>query len=350
MLSNDAVAAEKSGNLALAFSAFDFASAKSGCEGPNPSSQAAQEGWKRTGQGLGKDAEAKGNFHAYGISETVTRPGGLQLNQWKGAGAFQWYSQIGESVDADRVMFRFAQSKPKDQDAFGIALGHFVQEGRTGGPNRPETFPEMEKQAKADPGDQQLQRTVGYLRDLQKIALKNIDEALGAEEPAYHRYNPREMVVGHNPIQDSLRHMGIARNWCDLFGEPRANPLAERAEKRGDAMMQHERPKSYWYAKQYYDLGRLPDRVKKLTVQADKLGDAAAKKGEYAAAVEYYEIGHSETGENEDKINELQSRLAKESEQKEQATQKALKDMTKDDKQQKEFKKGQEDLEKELGF
>jgi hypothetical protein len=66
--------------------------------------------------------------------------------------------------------------------------------------------------------------------------------------------------------------------------------------------------------------------------------------------VEYYEIGHSLTGENETKINELQSRLAKESQQKEQATQKALKDMTKDDKQQKEFKKGQEDLEKELGF
>jgi len=80
----------------------------------------------------------------------------------------------------------------------------------------------------------------------------------------------------------------------------------------------------------------------------DRFGETYAAK--YAAAVEYYEIGHSETGENEDKINELQSRLAKESEQKEQATQKALKDMTKDDKQQKEFKKGQEDLEKELGF
>jgi hypothetical protein len=347
---NAAVTAEKSGNLTLAFSAFDLATGRSGCEGPNPSAQAAQEGWKRTGQNLAKAAEAKGLLYAHGNYESVTRPNGLQLNQRTGAGAFQWYKEVGESADADRVMFRFAQSQPTDQSAFGVALQHFIRQGQTGGENRPQTFPEMEKHAKANPGDQQLHRTVGYLRDLQKIALKNIDDALASENAAYGKYNKSEVVIGERPIEESLQRMGVARNWCDLFGEPRANTLAERAGKRGDAMMHDERPTSYWHAKQYYDLGRLPDKIKKLTVQANKLGDAAAKKGEYAWAVEYYEIGHSLTGENETKINELQSRLAKESQQKEQATQKALKDMTKDDKQQKEFKKGQEDLEKELGF
>jgi hypothetical protein len=347
---NAAVTAEKSGKLALAFSAFHFATARSGCDGPNQHAPAAQEGRKRTGQNLAKAAEAKGVLYAHGTNESVTQPNGLQLNQWTGAGAFQWYREVGETAAADRVMFRHAQSTPTNPNTFRTALEHFLGEGRTGGENRPETFPEMEKSAKSTPGDQQLQRTVGYLKDLQKIALKNIDDALASEDNAYSTYQKGEVVIGQSPVEESIKHLGVARNWCDLFGEPRAGTLAERAGKRGDAMMQDERPKSYWQAKQYYDLGHLPDRVKKLTAQANKLGDAAAKKGEYAWAVEYYEIGHSVTGENEDTINELQSRLATESQQKEQATQKALKDMTKDDKQQKEFKKGQDDLEKELGF
>jgi hypothetical protein len=347
---NEAVAAEKSRNLALAFNAYKFAREESGCEGPNPSSKAAQEGWKRTGQNLAKEAEAKGNFYANGSYTEVTRSSGLRLFQWNGVGAFQWYSEIGESADADRVMFRFAQSKPKDQSTFGIALGHFFQEGQSGVVNHSETFRELEKQAKSNPGDQQLQRTVGYLGELEKIAFKNIDEALVQEDKAYGKYNKREMVAGQNPIEESLQHLSVARDWYNLFGDPKANKVAERAGKRGDAMMQDERPKSFSYAKQYYDLGSLSETIKKLTEQANRLGDAAAKKDEYAAAVEYYEIGHSETGENEDKINEMHSRLEKESEKKEQAKQKVLKDMTKDEKKQKEFKKGQEDLEKELGF
>jgi hypothetical protein len=347
---NTALAAEKSGNLPLAFSAFDFSQGKYGCDGPNPSAQAAVEGRKRTGLALAKAAEATGLLHAYGSVASVGTPGGLQLNQRNGDGAFQWYREVGETAAADRVMFRYAQSKPTDPNTFRIALDHFVGEGRTGGENRPETFPEMEQLAKTTPGDQQLQRIVGYLKSLQKIALKNIDDALASENTAYGGYKKGETVIGQNPVEDSIKHLGVARTWCDLFGDPRAATLSERAGKRGDAMMQDERPKSYGYAKHYYDLGRLPDRVTKLTAQANKLGDAAAKKGEYVWAVEYFEIGHSVTGENEDKINELQSRLAKESEKKEQATQKALKDMTKDDQQQQEFKKGQADLEKELGF
>jgi hypothetical protein len=347
---NTALAAEKSGNLPLAFSAFDFAQGKYGCDGPNPSAQTAAEGRKRTGLALAKAAEANGRLHAYGSVESVGKPGGLRLNQRNGDGAFQWYREVGETADADRVMFRWAQSTPTNPNTFRTALEHFLGEGRTGGENRPETFPEMEKFATSTPGDQQLQRTVGYLKDLQKIALKNVDDALASENTAYGGYKKGETVIGQSPVEDSINHLGFARDWCDLFGHPRAATLAERAGKRGDAMMQDERPKSYWQAKQYYDLGHLPDRIKKLTAQANKLGDAAAKKGEYAWAVEYYEIGHSVTGENEAKINELQSRLTEESQQKERATQKALKDMTKDDKQQKDFKKGQEDLEKELGF
>jgi hypothetical protein len=346
----EATAAEQSGNLALAFSAFQSATDKFGCDGPNPSAASAAEGWKRAGLKLAKDTEAKGALYADGTAETVTRPNGLTLNQWKGAGAFQWYQQVGASVDADRVMARYAQSHPRDLNIFSTALAHFLKEGQNGGPNRPQTFAEMEKLATTSPGDQQLQRTVGYLKDLRKIDLANIAEALGLEEKSFARYNPKETVMGQSPVDESLKHLGTAREWYDLFGDPKANTMAERAGQRGDTMMKDERPRSYTSAMRYYELGALSEKLKTLTAQANKLGDAAAKKGELAAAVEYYEIGHSQTGENDAKINELQARLAKEGEQKEQARQKAMKEMHKDEKQQQDFKKGQQDLEKELGF
>ena len=112
--------------------------------------------------------------------------------------------------------------------------------------------------------------------------------------------------------------------------------------------MQDERPKSFSYAKEYYGLGSLSEKIKKLTEQANRLGDAHAKKGEYATAVAYYYI--SDTGENEAKIKEMEARLEKQNEKKEQEAQKAIQEMTKDEKKQKEFKKGQEELEKEFGF
>ena len=344
---HEAAAAEKSGNLALAFNAFQFAEQKSGCEGPNPSSQEAEAGWKRTGQRLAKEAEAKGNLYSDGSFTEVTSSSGRLSIVRKDAGAFQWYSALGESAEADRMMLQFIQSKPKDLGAFRTALGHFSQR-LDGGLDNVETLWDLEKQAKSNPGDQPLQRKVGHLQELEKIASKNIDEALVQEEKAYSRYNRKEMVFGQKPIEESLQHLSIAHDWYNLFGDPKTNKVAERAEKRGDAMMQDERPKSFSYAKEYYGLGSLSEKIKKLTEQANRLGDAHAKKGEYATAVAYYYI--SDTGENEAKIKEMEARLEKQNEKKEQEAQKAIQEMTKDEKKQKEFKKGQEELEKEFGF
>jgi len=356
----DGAAAEKAGNFALAFAAYHVARDKEGvsCEGPNQISKDAQAGWKRTGQRLAKEAEAKGNLYSEGTYTKVTTEATRSFGPdfywavWTDVGAFQWYTRIDESAEADRVMFRFAQSKPKDYDTVGTALAHFLTPGQPVNVNADfaETFLEMEKQGKSNPGDQQLQRKVGYVKELQKIAFKNVDEALVQEEKAYSRYNRKETVLGQGPIDESLQHLSVARDWYDLFSNLKINKVARPAENRGDAMMQDERPKSFSYARQYYGLGGHSEKIKELTEQANKLGNAAAKKNEYATAVKYYEIGHSDTGENEGKINELQSRLEKENEKKEQAKQKALQDMTKDEKQQKEFKKGQEELEKELGF
>jgi hypothetical protein len=349
---NEARAVEKSGNLALAFAAYEFAQYGHSCEGPNPHSKDGQEGWKRTGQRLAKDAEAKGNFYSNGIYTEVTGPSGLRWVVWKDVGAFYWYSKIGESDQADRVMFQYVQSKPKDLGTITMGVSHFFQ-GDNGGVKNFEILREMEKEAKSNPGDKALQTRVGRLKELEKIALKNIDEELAQEEQAYNtKQTAFEAAFSqkNKPASESQKHVTAARYWYDLFSDLKGNKPVERAEKRGDASTKIETPQSLANAAWYYGFAEDAERVRKVIEQANRLGDVHAKKGEYATAVEYYEIGHSETGENEDKINKLQSLLEKETEKKEQAKQKALQDMTKDEKKQKEFKKGQENLEKELGF
>ena len=356
---NEAVAAEKSGNLPLAFNAYKFAGGGYGCEGPNPSSKEAQEGWKRTGQRLAQEAEAKGNFYSDG--SYTKAPGSSDpyrvvrkdagAFQWysqisESAGAFQWYSQIGESAGADRVMSQFVRSKPTDIETFRIGVVHFFQ-GFNGGVNNAETLRDLEKQAKSNPGDKALQEKVGYLKELEKIALRNIDEELVQEEKAF---NKKEMPFEqkNKPVIESREHLIVARDWYNLFSDLKGNKAVERAQKRGDALTKDEKPQSLANARDYYHLAEDDQKVRKVTEQANRLGDAHAKKSDYATAVAYYYI--SETGENEGKIKEMESRLGKENEKKEQEKQKALQEMMKDKNKQKEFKKGQEDLEKELGF
>lgn len=347
---NEAAAAEKSGNLALAFDAYKYAQAGYGCEGPNPYSKDAQEGWKRMGQRLGKEAEAKGNLYSNGTYTEVTGSSGLRWVVWKDVGAFYWYSQIGESDQADRVMFQFVQSKPKDLGTVKMGVIHFFQ-GDNGGVKNFEILRELEKEAKSNPGDKPSQTRVGRLKELEKIALKNIDEALVQEEKAYNsKQTAFEAAFSqkNKPAIESQQQLGVARDWYNLFSDLKGNKAVERAERRGDALAKNETPQSLANAKWYYSFAEDAEKVRKVTEQANRQGDAHAKKGDYATAVEYYNI--SDTGENEAKLNEMHSRLEKENEQKEQAKQKALQDMTKDEKKQKEFKKGQEDLEKELGF
>ncbi len=349
---NEAAAAEKSGNPALAFEAYTIAKGGHSCEGPNPLSKNAQEGWTRTGQALAKAAEAKGNLYSSGTSTDVTGASGLSWRVWKNVGAFYWYNRIGETDQADRVMFLFVQSKPQDLETFRTGVTHFYQ-GFQGGASHAETLRKLEQEAKANRGDKPLQIKVGRLKEFEKIAFKNIDAELAQEDQAFTtKQTTFEAAFSQNnrPVSESQKHVTAAREWYNLFSDLKANKAVQRAEKRGDTLTKIETPQSLANAHWYYKFAEDAKKSTRVTDQANRLGDAAAKKGEYQTAVDYYEIGHSETGENEGKINKLQALLEKEAEQKKQAQQKVLQDMTKDDKQQQEFKKGQEDLEKELGF
>lgn len=348
----EATAAEKSGKPALAIEIYEFARAGYSCEGPNPLAKDAQEGWKRMGLQLGKAAEAKGNWYANGTSTEATSPSGVRWRVWKDVGAFYWYSRINETDQADRVMFLFVQSKPQDLETFRTGVTHFYQ-GLDGGASHAATLRKLEQDAKANPGDKALQIKVGRLKEFEKIALKNIDAELAQEDQAFTmKQTSFESAFSqqNRPVSESQQHVMAAREWYNLFSGLKENKPAQRAEKRGDALAKHETPQSLANAHWYYQFAEDEKKSRKVTDQANRLGDAAAKQGEHQTAVDFYEIGHSETGENEEKINRLQAILARESEQKEQAQQKVLQDMTKDDKQQQDFKKGQEDLEKELGF
>lgn len=343
---NEAVTAEKSGNLALAFGAYEFARGGFGCDGPNLYSKEAQEGWKRVGHRLGQEAETKGNFYSHGSYTKVPSSSNPYRAVLKDAGAFQWYSQTGESEAADRVMSQFVRSRTKDIEAFKIGVDHFSLEF-PGDMNNAEALRDLEKQARSNPGDKALQVKIGYLKELENIALRNIDEELVQEEKAF---NKKEMPFEqkNKPVMESLEHLIIARDWYNLFGDLRQNKAVERAEKRGDVLSKDDKPQSLANARDYYGFAEDGEKARKVIEKANRLGDAHAKKGDYATAMAYYYI--SDTGENEARIKEMESRLEKENEKKEQDRQRAIKEMMKNENKQKEFKKGQEELEKELGF
>ncbi|MGH7273700.1 MAG: hypothetical protein ACREIQ_04500, partial [Nitrospiria bacterium] len=259
---NEAVAAEKSGNLPLAFEAYQFASGGSGCEGPNPSSKVAQEGWKRAGQRLSQEAEAKGNLYSNGSFTEVTRPSGLRLVLRNGMGAFHWYKLIDESAGADRVMLKYARSRPKDLGAFHTAVEHLSQGY---------TFQDLEKQAKSNPGDKALQDRIGYLRELEKIALKNIDEELAQEEKAFNsKQTAFEATFSqkNKPAIESQKHVMAARDWYNLFSDPKGNKVVDRAERRADALTKNETPQSLSDAEWYYNFAEDAEKVRKVAEQA----------------------------------------------------------------------------------
>ncbi|MCC7201745.1 MAG: hypothetical protein IT393_03635 [Nitrospirae bacterium] len=274
---NEAVAAEKSGNLALAFSSYNFAKWGAGCEGPNLSSKEAQEGWKRVGYRLGKEAETKGNFYSEGSYTQGPNSNNPFRVVLKDAGAFQWYSQIGESEAADRVMSQYVRSRTKDIEAFRIGVVHYFQ-GFNGGVNNAEALRDLEKQARSNPGDKALKVKIGYLKELENIALRNIDEELVQEEKAF---NKKEMPFEqkNKPVMESREHLIIARDWYNLFGDLRQNKAVERAEKRGDALSKDDKPQSLANARDYYGFAEDGEKARKVIEKANRLGDVHAKKG-----------------------------------------------------------------------
>ncbi len=166
--------------------------------------------------------------------------------------AARWYLQAERVPDADRAMLKHAQAASQNPAAFHKAWSYFDR-GRPGG------------------------RSASHIEELRKIAAANGERELAAEGKHF------------TPLRDTLDELGRARDWLRYVdrGEERVNA---RAVARGDALARDDAPGPLERALPYYRFAGDAAREKALRERAGRLGDAAAAKGDAAAAVRYYEL------------------------------------------------------------
>jgi len=175
-----------------------------------------------------------------------------------------------------------------------------------------------------------------YLKELEQIASGRGDKALAQEEKVF---SPTITLKTVQAEQPSMSQLELAQKWFGLFDGRGVNKAAVRATQRGDALSRNEQePSALEAAIRYYELAGDTATIGGVKAKAETLGDAWAGKNDLKKAIAYYQIA-----ENNGKMKATEDRL-------EARTQKQLKEMEKDDSQQKQFKKEQDELEKELGF
>jgi HEAT repeats len=222
----------------------------------------------------------------------------------------------------DRVMIALARpGSVDDTETFQTVVEHFKQR------QDDSKYLKEEYHYIVDPA---------YLKELEKRASDNGETALTREERVFSSMINAKIVDAEQPSRNELE---LARRWFAFFGGAKDRKVVERSEKRGDFLALDERePRALQAAILYYELAENPRKIENTKGKANSLGDAYAKKDDLKKAIAYYEVA-----ENNAKIDELSS--LQEARQK-----KALKEMEKDETQQKQFKKEQDELEKELGF
>jgi hypothetical protein len=182
----------------------------------------------------------------------------------------------------------------------------------------------MLKHANASPDDYKvISQAVSYfdsregkphLKEVHALAKRGGDKMLAKEEKTF------------AARKDSLNDLQRAREWFDLAGEGKR--AQARAEQRGDTLLAEGSFRSVERAFSYYDFAENPKKTNAAKARALKLGDDAARKGDNNLAEKFYELSGDES-----KAAAVQ-KVKEETEQK----------------RQKQFKKEQEDLEKELGM
>jgi hypothetical protein len=219
---------------------------------------------------------------------------GLQLGQQEEkqgrlTAAFDWYKGSGNDADAGRVKMKQVNASPRDRQVVSNAIDYF-------GHNDPRAA------------------------ELRQLAAKNGDLELANEEKAF------------AARKESFDELGRAKDWFYLVGESAAKKVRERAEQRGDTLVKEDIYRHLENAKRYFDMAEAKQKEKALQDKALKLAKEHEKKGEIKQATDFYSLaGESAKG------NELQERSDAQHKKSEE-------------KRQKQFKKGQDDLEKELGL
>jgi hypothetical protein len=285
--------AEKSGKPAELFLAYQDA-AGDDCLAKDLIDK-ARTNMTKLGRDLAAKAEAKGLMYS---KEPVAVKVGEQRRANERTSAFAWFEAVGDYNEANRVMLKAVHSKSDDLKIFEAA---WEVDGSRYGPRDPKTG---EQKPYASPA--------AYRQELQKVASANSDRLMKAEEKDAQGLSGNSGEVGMATMR-SMEKLRKASDWMKFLPDGDKSAKA-RAEQRGDTIMQRPDPMfTQMNAKAYYDFS----------------GSSKAK--------------------------EKAAQLGKKMEESGRAMEKASKSMEgtiteSSEADQKKFKKGTADLEKELGF
>jgi hypothetical protein len=228
--------------------------------------------------------------------ETMRKRIGLQLGQQEEkagrlAAAFDWFKGSGNGAEADRVKMKQVQASPRDRNLVSGAIDHFKYKNND-----------------------------ARVAELRQLAAKNAELELGNEEKAF------------AARKESFQELGNAKDWFYYVSEGAAKKVRERAEQRGDTLAKEDTFRHLENARRYFSIAEAKSKETALKDKAMRLAQAHEKKGEITQARDFYSLAGASA-----KGNELQQRADAQYKKSE-------------DKRQKQFKKGQSDLEKELGM
>jgi hypothetical protein len=221
---------------------------------------------------------------------------GLQLGQQEEkqgrlASAFDWYKGSGNGAEADRIKMKQVETNSRDRNLVSGAIDHFKYKNND-----------------------------SRVAELRQLAAKNASLELANEEKAF------------AARKESFQELGNAKDWFYLVGEGTDKKVRERAEQRGDTLAKEDIFRHLENAKRYFGIADAKSKDAALKDKALRLAQAHEKKGEITQAQNFYSLAGASA-----KGNELQERADAQYKKSE-------------DKRQKQFKKGQGDLEKELGL
>ncbi len=284
-----ALKAEKAGKPAELFMAYRAVVYNDCVEGVNKGlADKARASLPKLGRDLAKAAEAKGLLYS---KEPVGTDGKTS--------AFAWLEASGDYNEANRVMLKVVHAKSDNLELFKTAWE--VDRSRHG----PRDLKTGEQKPYVSPA--------AYRQELQKIASANADRLMKTEEKDAAGLSGSSTDVGMATMH-SLEKLKKASDWMKFL--PNGDqPARARAEQRGDTILKRADPTfTQGSATAYYEFAGFPKAKEKLAQLNKKMEESShameksAEKMKGAITVEKSEAD------------------------------------------QKKFKKGKADLEKELGF
>ena len=199
-------------------------------------------------------------------------------------------------TDADRVKMKQVNASPRDRKIVSGAIAYF--QGR----------------------NDRIGQDDARVTELHQLAAKNADLEFANEAKAF------------AARKESFTELESAKDWLVLIGDAEVKKMRDRAEQRGDTLVKEDIYRHLENASRYYSFAEAKPKEKALKEKALRLAQEHEKKGEITQATEFYSLAGASA-----KGNELQAKSETQHKKSEE-------------KRQKQFKKGQDDLEKELGL